>query len=165
AAVPTASAQDHRPIPPARREDGRLTTPTPTSSSWDRDRDRDPFEDEWGDRHRPDFNVPLQVNAWSDSSRYRFGESVRMAVRVNRDSWVWILSEDDSRRVKMLYPNWYERGHYVQGGRILWLPSRSWDLPAGPPAGLRRITILALDARAMEPRRLRYAWSREAPFP
>lgn len=140
-----------------------VTPGAPLGPERDRDRGRGRS---WGDRTLDNEDDYLDVWIETDSDRYRFDDDVTIRFESSRDARVWIFSQDETGVVRQLLPNAFNRSNVVEAGSTYRIPSRRYDLKAGPPEGRRDIIIAAIDARIADPFSSTYTrWDTRYPFP
>ena len=93
----------------------------------------------------------LYVEVWTDrgdGGRYCVGEPIRIYFRTNVDAWVAIVNTDTLGRTHRLFPNRWDREHFVRGGRVYELPQRGYRFEVeGPPGRETLHAVAALDRR------------------
>lgn len=138
-----------------------VTPGSPSGPERDRGRGRDRY-----DRTLDSEDDPLDVWIETSSDRYRFDEEVVLRFEASRDARVWIFSQDETGVVRQLLPNAFNRTNVVEGGSTYRIPSRRYDLKAGPPEGRRTLIVAAIDARIPDPLASNYIrWDTRYPFP
>ncbi|NQU45043.1 DUF4384 domain-containing protein [bacterium] len=118
----------------------------------------------------PDLPVPprdyqnFRVSVWTDSSRYRIGEAVRIYYRATVDAYVYIFDTDSRGVSRQLFPNYYDGLNFARGGVTYSLPGHKYDLEILGPAGRERVEIIAVSDQYefMEDYR---EFDRRQPFP
>jgi hypothetical protein len=133
----------------AQRDDSRAMTIRP-----------EPDHGRGGDRDR---RRDLDIRVWTGQSTYEVGDSARIYFRTNRDAYVYIYSTDPRGVTTQIFPNYYDRENWVEGGRNYRLPRGNYRMRITPPTGREVITAYAVAARSSGrgPRRS----SSENPFP
>lgn len=106
----------------------------------------------------------FDVNVYTDKRTYYYGQNVRIYFRATRDAYVYIFSTDPSGKKRQLFPNYYDRDNWVNGGTTYSIPDRSYSLRATPPSGTETITVVAVREHFRDMHRYR-DYSRSNPFP
>ena len=89
----------------------------------------------------------LTVEARADrpDGRYRIGETVRLAVEVSEDAYLWVFDTGTSGKVHRIFPNRFEADNFVRGGATATIPGpgSDYDFRVSSPAGRELITVIA----------------------
>ena len=96
----------------------------------------------------PDRN--LEVEIWTDKgprARYCVGEAIEIFFRTNRDAYVAILNTDTRGKTHRIFPNRYDREHFVEAGRTYRLPVDGYRLLVEGPPGRETLKALAATDR------------------
>lgn len=133
------------------------------------------FQKEWADEEKAPSRQGLRVVPRPGHERfsvrihtprrsYRVGDSVRVNFRSTRDAYVYIYSTDARGRTRQIFPNYYDRDNFAQGGISYSIPDSGYDLVAEPPLGPETLSIVAVRGKYRVPERFR-TFSESEPFP
>ncbi|MCB2155062.1 DUF4384 domain-containing protein [bacterium] len=89
----------------------------------------------------------IDVDVWTDQSRYWIGEDVRVYFRVDRNSYIYIFSTDPSGITRQIFPNRFDPDNRVRAGVTYRLPDSSYRLVADGPPGRDTIYAVATTQR------------------
>lgn len=89
--------------------------------------------------------APLTVQVWTDQTRYRSAERVKIFLKGNRPFFGRILYRDARGQLLQLLPNPYRTENYFQGGVVYEIPSGNdrFTLDVSPPFGEEQILVYA----------------------
>ncbi|MEM1178134.1 MAG: DUF4384 domain-containing protein [Acidobacteriota bacterium] len=102
------------------------------------------------DKIRPVPHRPIDIEIWTDrgeNGRYCAGESIGIYFRTNADAWVSILDTDTRGRTHRIFPNRWDREHFVEAGRVYRLPIDGYRFEVEGPPGRETLHALAADNR------------------
>lgn len=80
---------------------------------------------------RPDFSLSLRLDK-ETGARYAPGEGIRIYFRTSQDAYVTIFGYDSRGDIRLLFPNRYQRDHYVEANREYHIEG---IIEAGTPGG------------------------------
>lgn len=94
---------------------------------------------------RDDPTAPLNVQLWSNKTRYRRGEKIRIFLRGNKPFYARVLYRDADGNTLQLLPNPYRKDNYFNGGTIYEIPAGQdrFELEVTPPFGKENIVLYA----------------------
>jgi hypothetical protein len=81
---------------------------------------------------------------WTDSSRYRSGDEIRVYFRVSRDAYIHIHNTDARGVSRQLLPNYYDRENYARAHTVYSIPTSSYNLRVSGPSGRESLEIIAI---------------------
>ncbi|MBI5568366.1 MAG: DUF4384 domain-containing protein [Desulfomonile tiedjei] len=129
---------------------------------WDRGRDRDRDSDRDGDRGRDRYRGERSerdrdldrgrdyedsvVKLWTDRKRYRIGEPVRFYFYSERDCYLNLVSFGSSGKVRVIFPNRFQKDNFVRGGKVVEIPTNREDefmFRVEGPAGRESVRAIA----------------------
>lgn len=102
------------------------------------------------ERIRPVPNAPIDIEVWTDrgeNGRYCVGESISIYFRADEDAWVSILDTDTRGRTHRIFPNRWDREHFVEAGRTYRLPIDGYRFEVEGPAGRETLHAIAAHDR------------------
>lgn len=88
----------------------------------------------------------VDVEIWTNKghgARYCVGEEIDIFFRTNADAWVVILDTDTRGRTHRIFPNRYDREHFVRAGRTYRLPVDGYRFEVDGPPGHETLTAVA----------------------
>ena len=88
----------------------------------------------------------VDVRVWTnkgEGSRYCVGEKIEISFRTNRDAWVAIIDFDTRGRAHRIFPNRFDREHFVRGGKTYRLPVDGYSFEVDGPPGREVVTAIA----------------------
>ena len=88
----------------------------------------------------------LDIEVWTDrgeNGRYCVGEPIAIYFRANADAWVTILDTDTRGRTHRIFPNRWDREHFVEAGRVYRLPVDGYRFEVEGPPGRETLHALA----------------------
>ena len=99
----------------------------------------------------PEPNIDIEL--WTDrgeNGRYCVGDSISIYFRTNVDAWVAILDTDTRGNTHRIFPNRWDREHFVEAGRVYRLPADGYRFAVEGPAGRETLhAIAAYDRREL----------------
>lgn len=107
---------------------------------------------------------PIDVDIWTDQYEYVEGESLQIFFQATRDAWVYIFNVDSRGRTHQIFPNYYDRDNFIEGGWRYRIPDRRYDFVVTGPSGREHLKIVAVPDRFNFWDR-QYAPSRSRPYP
>jgi len=89
--------------------------------------------------------APLTVQVWTDQTRYRTSEQVKIFLKGNRPFFGRILYREARGQLLQLLPNPYRSEYYFQGGVVYEIPSGNdqFTLNVSAPFGEEKIIVYA----------------------
>ncbi|MEO1370625.1 MAG: DUF4384 domain-containing protein [Acidobacteriota bacterium] len=102
------------------------------------------------DKIRPVPVRPVDIEVWTDrgeNGRYCVGESISIYFRATEDAWVSILNTDTRGRTHRLFPNRWDREHFVEAGRVYRLPIDGYRFEVEGPPGREALHAIAAHDR------------------
>jgi hypothetical protein len=88
----------------------------------------------------------VDVEIWTNKgpgARYCVGEEIEIYFRTNRDAWVAVIDFDTRGSAHRIFPNRFDREHFVRGGKTYRLPVDGYSLEVEGPPGREVVTAIA----------------------
>lgn len=95
---------------------------------------------------QPPWCDPIRVQVWAERETYRPGDDVRLYVRTDEDSYIYVYSMDPQGMTYQLLPNYHDRDNLVRANRVKHLPSDLYGLRASG-SGWDTIRVVAVNSR------------------
>lgn len=100
----------------------------------------------------PSFGVSVWLDRDPSGDRtptYQVGEDVKISVRPDESSWVYVFDVRSTGEVTQIFPNGYESSNYVNAGETLTFPPTRgrYVLTIEPPMGLSKVIAIASKKR------------------
>lgn len=92
----------------------------------------------------------LEVEIWTDKgpgARYCVGEEIEIYFRTSADAYVAVFDTDTRGDTHRLFPNRYDREHFVRGGRTYRLPAKGYRFEVEGPPGVETLRVVAAESR------------------
>lgn len=90
---------------------------------------------------------PVDVDIWTDQARYCVGEEIEIFFRSDADAYVAVFDTDTRGRTHRIFPNRFDREHFVRGGEVYRLPERGYRFEVEGPPGIETLSVLAAPTR------------------
>ena len=89
-------------------------------------------------------DAPAQFKLWTDKTKHKIGESVKVFFQANRNGYVTLVNVGTSGKITILYPNAYTPNHAVKAGQTYSVPSAEdpYELTLGGPEGVELVYAL-----------------------
>lgn len=110
----------------------------------------------------PDY--PIDIDIWTDRYEYEEGESLKIFFQSSRDAFVYIFNVDSRGRTHQIFPNYFDRDNYIEGGWRYRIPDRRYNFVVTGPGGREHLKIVAIPER-FDYWEHRYSPSRSKPYP
>ncbi|MEL7061553.1 MAG: DUF4384 domain-containing protein [Acidobacteriota bacterium] len=94
----------------------------------------------------PEINVDLWTSK-GPNARYCVGETIEISFRTNADAYVAIFDTDTRGKTHRIFPNRYDREHFVRGGVTYDLPARGYRFRIEGPPGRETLHVVAAESR------------------
>lgn len=93
-------------------------------------------------------DAPLTVRVWTNRKSYRYGESIEIFIRGNRDFFARIVNIRPDGKIIQLLPNDYRPINFFLGGKVYKIPDMAdkFDLKVSPPFGDENVVVYASEA-------------------
>lgn len=94
--------------------------------------------------------VPVDVELWTDKGRgadYCVGEEIEIFFRTDADAYVAVFDTDTRGRTHRLFPNRWDRDHFVRGHKTYRLPDRGYRFLVEGPPGVETLHVIAAPTR------------------
>ncbi len=107
---------------------------------------------------RPSFGVDVWLDrdpTGDGAPSYQVGEEVRISVRPEEDSYVYVFDVKPNGEITQIFPNRFDDNNFVRGGRTVTLPPSGarYVFNIAPPRGLSKVIAVAshsqLDTRQL----------------
>lgn len=108
--------------------------------------------------------TPLALQLGLDKALYSPGDTLRLTVTLNQESYVYIYNITPDRRVNLLFPNAYQPENLLPAGTHT-IPNTRYSFVISPPTGVECIQVLALAAPLPLSALIPPDDSRSSPFP
>jgi len=92
----------------------------------------------------PSGDAPAQFKLWTDKTKHKIGEPVKVFFQANRNGYVTLVNVGTSGKITILYPNAYTPNHAVKAGQTYSVPSQEdpYELTLGGPEGVELVYAL-----------------------
>ena len=94
------------------------------------------------ERHRPVFE-PICIDLSVDRPEYEFGDEVRVRLRVDEDSYVYLFSEEPCGTVRQIFPNCFDNDNFLRAHRTYRLPGHGYDFVVRSVEGTETLRAVA----------------------
>ena len=100
----------------------------------------------------PSFGVQVWLDrdtSGNGTPTYQLGEEVRISVRPDESSWVYVFDVRPNGDVTQIFPNRYDSSNYVNGGETRTFPPSGarYVFNIAPPTGLSKVIAIASKTR------------------
>lgn len=86
--------------------------------------------------------TPLTATVWTNKPVYMIGENATIYVTVSQPSFVYIYDIQPDGIVRLIFPNAYSQGNYMQAGTHM-LPDGPYQFTVGAPTGTEQLQVIA----------------------